>query len=247
MLHSENATVGVLSAGRAVGSCYFALAGTKLVVNNFNLPFTYIVILAKHYFVRSLFQLFLMLPHFFFGIHKRLLENLLLLIEPIDLVHSLALAKFELVKPKGTMMMVCGPKEALGLMAAKGVHMARYHITMAGIFFFVCTNESGSTTPVSEDLLPIVSFYYDHRIIYKRIDTVVAFTQEYARHYDLPEHERLQRTDMVVTTCRLPLRVVVLMVSAVMAGHTGWRSWLPVDGRYRSVSTVNITEIEENK
>jgi hypothetical protein len=28
---------------------------------------------------------------------------------------------------------------------------------------------------------------------------------------------------MAVTTCRLPLRVMVLMVSAVMAGHTGWR------------------------
>nr|BAD03845.1 hypothetical protein [Oryza sativa Japonica Group] len=28
---------------------------------------------------------------------------------------------------------------------------------------------------------------------------------------------------MAVTICRLPLRVVVLMVSAVMAGHTGWR------------------------
>lgn len=66
---------------------------------NFDLPFMYIVILAKHYFVRrSLFQLFLMLPHSFFGIHKPLLENLLVLIEPIDLVRSLALAKFDLVK-----------------------------------------------------------------------------------------------------------------------------------------------------
>jgi hypothetical protein len=28
---------------------------------------------------------------------------------------------------------------------------------------------------------------------------------------------------MVVTTCRLLLRVVVIIVSAVMAAHTGWR------------------------
>uniref|UniRef100_I1QI04 Uncharacterized protein n=1 Tax=Oryza glaberrima TaxID=4538 RepID=I1QI04_ORYGL len=121
----------------------------------------------------------------------------------------------------GTMMTVCGPKEALGLLAAKGVHMTRL-------------GDGGE-----EDSLSLKPLMPSHQLSIIRVSQHALHaifagnygkTLSIASGASLPlifqgdsECERLQRTDMVVTTCRLPLRVVVIIVSAVMAAHTGWR------------------------